>query len=85
MTTLLTAIYIFCFQACAIPAAVRVIRRGSSGDLSLWREGLLIGGASTQLLVMFRTGAAWQVWISPVATLINVALLALIIWWYRQR
>ena len=63
---------------------VRVIRRGSSQDLSIWREVLLILGASTQLVVMVRTGADWRVWVSPVATLINVSILLCVILWFRR-
>ena len=84
MTTLLAFTYLACFQLCAIPSVVRIVRRGSSQDLSVWREVLLICGASTQLVVMTRTGAAWQVWVSPVATLINVSVLLGVILYFRR-
>lgn len=83
MTTALLVVQIACFQLCAIPAVLRIVQRGSSADLSIWREVLLIGGASAQLGVMVLTGAAWQVWLSPVATLINVVILLAVIWRYR--
>jgi hypothetical protein len=82
--TFLTVCYVACFQACAIPAAVRIVRRGSSRDLSMWREVLILSGASLQLTVMLLTGARWQVWISPVASLVNVAVLLAVIWKFRR-
>ncbi len=84
MTTALACVYLLCFQFCAAPAIVRIVRRKSSADLSIWREVLLIIGASTQLLVMLRTGAAWQVVVSPLATMINVAVLLAVIRKYRK-
>ena len=84
MTTFLTVVYVAAFQCCAIPAIVRIVRRGSSADLSFWREGLIMLGASTQLIVMILTGANWRVVISPVATLINLAVLTAVMWKYRK-
>jgi hypothetical protein len=85
VNTLLACVYLACFQGCAIPAAIRVIRRGSSADLSIWREVLLLSGASVQLSVMLRSGVPWQVWLSPVATIINVAVLTLVILRFRRK
>lgn len=85
MNTLIACVYLACFQGCAIPSIVRIVRRKSSGDLSLWREALLMTGASLQLIVMVRTGAAWQVWLSPVATLINLAVLTTVIVRFRKQ
>ena len=83
MNTLLACVYLTCFQLCAIPAIVRIWRRKSSADLSIYREILLLVGASTQFVLMLRTGAAWQVAVSPVATIINVAVLLAVIARYR--
>ena len=84
MINALTLCYVACFQCCAIPATVRIIKRGSSKDLSIWREVLLIVGASLQLIVMAKTGAAWQVILSPIATLINLSVLLVVILWFRK-
>lgn len=83
MISLLTALYLCCFQLCAWPAVARIVKRGSSKDLSIWREVLLMVGASSQLVVMLQTGVVWQVAISPVATIINVAVLTAVILKYR--
>lgn len=82
---LLTLIYLACFQACAIPAIVRVFRRGSSADLSLWREWLLLAGVSAQFAVMTLTGASWYVKISPIASGLSVGGLLLAIYWFRRK
>lgn len=84
MTTLLAICYLLCFQFCAAPAIVRIVRRKSSADLSIWREVLLVVGASTQLMVMLQTGADWRVIVSPLATIINVAVLVVVIRRYRE-
>ena len=75
MITALTVVYLACFQLCAIPAIIRIVRRRSSGDLSLVREGLLLCGITAQFSVMLLTGVRWQVWVSPLASLINVVVL----------
>ena len=84
MNTAIAVIYLSCFQLCAAPAIVRIVRRKSSADLSLWREALLVTGASLQLVVMLRTGAAWQVCLSPVATILNLTVLTAVILRYRK-
>ena len=81
----LSLIYLLAFQLCAVPAIIRVVRRQSSGDLSLWREAFLLIGVSAQFAVMTLTGASWWVRISPLASGLNVALLLGAICWYRRR
>jgi hypothetical protein len=85
MLTLAACLYVACFQACAIPAILRIRRRRSSDDLSIWRELLILAGASLQLGVMLHAGSPWQVWFSPVATMLNVGTLLVIILRYRVR
>lgn len=79
----LTFIYLTAFQACAIPAILRVIRRRSSADLSVWREWLLVLGVSTQFYVMVVTGADWRVWVSPICS--GAGVLAMLVCIYRYR
>jgi predicted membrane protein len=76
---------ICCFQACAVPSIARIVRRGSSADLSVWREILIICGACAQLAVMVATRAAWQVKISPVLSLVNIGILLGVIVYFRSR
>lgn len=83
MRTALTAVYLGCFQLAAAPAILRVIRRRSSGDLSLWREGLLLCGVSAQFGVMVLSGSPWQVYVSPLASGVGILTLAAVVWWYR--
>jgi hypothetical protein len=84
MTVALTVLYVICFQACAVPAVLRMRRRGSSGDLSIWREVFLIVGISAQFAVMILTGAAPEVLLSPILSATNVAILLGHILWYRS-
>ncbi len=84
MITLLTILYLCCFAGCAIPATVRVIRRKSSEDLSMWREWLLIAGVSLQFAVMLLTGSAWQVWVSPLLSGASIGVLLVAIYRYRK-
>lgn len=83
MTLLLTIAYIACFQGCAIPSWLRIMRRKSSADLSVWREWLLIVGASLQFAVMTLTHASWLVRVSPLASISSIGLLLIVI--YRHR
>jgi hypothetical protein len=83
MTNLLTAIYMACFAACGWPAIFRMVRRQSSGDLSVWREWLLLVGVCAQFVVMLQTGARWQVLISPVNTFVSVSTALAVIYRYR--
>lgn len=74
MTGILTLGYVLCFQCCAWPALIRMYRRRSSADLSVWREVLLLIGVGCQFAVMWRTDAAWQVLISPVVSAMNLGV-----------
>lgn len=83
--TLLAVVYLSAFQLCAAPSIVRILRRKSSDDLSVWREWLLLFGCSVQLVVMLRTGAAIQIIVSPIATMLSVSVLLLVIRRYRTQ
>ncbi len=80
----LTALYLSCFAACGWPSVARVIRRGSSADLSVWREWLLLVGVCAQFSVMRLDGAHWQVWLSPLNSFVSVAVLLAAIYRYRR-
>lgn len=84
MRTALTIVYLACFQAAAAPAIARVLKRRSSADCSLWREGLLLAGVSAQFAVMRLTGADWRVFISPLASGTSILVLAGVVWYYRR-
>lgn len=84
MITALTVGYLLCFQLCAWPAIIRIYRRGSSADLSVWREALLIAGVTLQFVVMWHTGASWHVLISPICSGLNVLVLTAVIVRYRR-
>lgn len=79
----LTLFYLAAFQLCAWPSIVKIRRRKTSADLSIWREILLLVGVAGQLAVMLLTGAAWQVWLSPIITAASVSILLAYIWRYR--
>jgi hypothetical protein len=81
--TILALFYLTCFAACAVPSIVRIRRRGTSSDLSVWREWLVLLGVSVQLVVMMRAGVPWQVWISPVMSFTSVSVLLGHIYWFR--
>jgi hypothetical protein len=83
--TLLMVGMIICFQAAAFPAIVRVFRRDSAADLSVWREVLVILGAALQLGIVALTDAAWQLWVSPIASIVSCGFLMGTILWYRRR
>jgi hypothetical protein len=84
MTDLLTIVYLACFQACAWPSIVRVCRRRSSADLSIWRELLIICGVSCQFAVMMLTGASWRVWLSPLFSGASVIVMLVTIYRFRR-
>lgn len=84
LVAVLTVVYVIAFQACAVPAIVRMVRRRSSADLSCWREYLLLIGVTAQFAVMWQTGAAAVVLISPILSGLNVSALLLTIWVYRK-
>jgi hypothetical protein len=79
----LTVAYVVCFQAAAWPAIVRIARRKSSADLSVWREWLVLTGVAMQAVVMIRTGAAWPVLVSPLASAVSLVTLLAVV--YRHR
>lgn len=81
--TALTIFYLACFQACTWPGIIRVVRRGSSWDLSVWREVFLLLGVSAQLVVFLWSGAPWQVWISPILSGASVVTMLVVILKYR--
>ncbi len=83
MINVLTALYVLCFQLCAVPSISRIIRRRSSADLSIWREVTILVGVTAQFTVMLHTGADWRVLISPLLSGLNVAALLLVIYRYR--
>lgn len=80
----LTLLYVLCFQLCALPSVVRIVRRGSSDDLSIWREVTILVGVAAQFTVMQMAGVPWQVWISPVLSGLNVLALLVVIRRYRS-
>lgn len=84
MTTFLTAVYLIAFQACAIPAVLKLRRLRASDQLSIWREVFLLIGVTAQFLVMVRTGASLEVLVSPILSGVNVLILAGHIVWYRR-
>lgn len=81
---LCTLIYLAAFQGCAWPGIVRMVRRGSSADLSIWREVLLLIGVSAQFTVMRLTGARWQVFVSPLCSGVSVLVMLSVILWFRR-
>lgn len=83
MTEALTVLYLACFQAAAWPSVVRILRRRSSADLSVWREVIILVGVTAQFQVMMSSGVPWHVWVSPIFSAANVGLLLGVIWRYR--
>jgi hypothetical protein len=82
--TALTVFYLACFQAAAVPSLVRIVRRRSSADLSVWREWLILAGVVAQFVVMRASGVeSWHVLASPVAS--GCGLVALLVAIYRYR
>lgn len=75
MIAVLTVCYIACFTASAIPGILRVIRRRSSADLSLWHLGLVFVGVCLQLAVFLHEGATGYVVASPIASGVSVGTL----------
>lgn len=84
MRNALTLFYLGCFAACGWPSVIRMMRRRSSADLSIWREILLLAGVCAQFAVMVLTGANWRVWLSPINTCVSVATALGAILWYRR-
>lgn len=85
LLTGLMVIQIVCFQLCAVPSIVRMMRRHSSEDLSIWREVLIALGCLCQLALMGLTGADWRVLVSPLASLASVLVMGGVILGYRQQ
>lgn len=83
--TVLMVGMIICFQAAAFPAIARVWKRNSAGDLSVWREILVIAGAALQLGIVALSGAVWQLWVSPIASIISCGFLMGMILSYRRK
>jgi hypothetical protein len=79
----LTVFYVACFQLAAWPAIVRIARRKSSADLSVWREWLVLTGVAVQAVVMVKTGASWAVLVSPLASALSLGTLLAVV--YRHR
>ena len=83
--TLLTIGYVSCFQLAAAPAVVRIVKRRSSADLSIWRELLLLCGVGLQLTVFLMLGVTdWRVLISPIMSGLSVAVLLGLVARYRN-
>jgi len=76
--------YVACFQACGWPAVIRIWRRGSSADLSIWREALVISGCLCQLVVMWETNADWRIFMGPFGTLFSVIILTVTVLKFRE-
>jgi len=83
MIELLTVVYLGCFQAAAVPSIVRIWRRQSSADLSVWREWLVLTGIAVQLVVFWSLDAHWLVLISPIASAVSLGTLLSVIYWHR--
>lgn len=83
MIAALLAVQLACFQLCGWVGVLKIIQVGSSAGCSVWREWLLLTGIGCQLVVMIATGAAWQVWISPVASAISIGTLLAVEYRYR--
>ncbi len=83
MITALTVAYLLCFQCAAWPAIARIIRRGSSADLSVWREWLVLAGVVAQFAVFYLTGSGWEVLISPLVSGATLVAMLAVIYWHR--
>jgi hypothetical protein len=81
---LLTVAYLACFNAAAIPAIVRIVRRKSSQDLSLWREWFVLTGIAIQFAAFWLAGAGWIVLISPMASALSMSALLTVTYWFRR-
>jgi hypothetical protein len=84
LISLFTLIQVACFQGCAIPGIVRMARRKSSHDLSMWREILILVGASFQLGAMFLAGVKWQIYASPITSIVSIGTFLCVILYYRR-
>lgn len=75
MIAILTVAYLACFQIAAIPAVIRIIKRRSSADCSLWREGLVFVGVCIQLAVFLMADASPYVLASPITSGVSIGTL----------
>lgn len=75
MIGLLTCVYLACFCGAAVPGILRIVRRQSSADCSLWREWLVFCGVLVQLVVFAAEQASWPVLISPIVSACSVGTL----------
>ena len=73
-----------CIATCGLPAIYRVWARGSSQDLSLAREALLIAGITAQMGVMVLTDADWRVFLGPLFSLLSISTLTGVVLYYRR-
>lgn len=85
LVLILTICQITCYQLCVVPGMIRIIKRRSSEDLSIWREILILSGATFQLMVFYMANAAPVLYASPVTSTASVTLMLLTILWYRER
>lgn len=84
MVTLLTIVQVLCYQGAALPGIYRIIKRKSSEDCSSWREFLVITGACFQLAAMYLADTAWQIYMSPLTSILSVSLMLGVIIHYRR-
>lgn len=71
----LALLYVALFQCAAIPQIIRIIKRRSSGDCSLWREGFVLAGVLVQLAVFLKANVGPEVLISPIASGVSIGTL----------
>jgi hypothetical protein len=71
----LTVAYLACFTTAAVPGIARILKRRSSGDCSLWREGLVFVGVCLQLAVFIHEGASPYVLASPITSGVSIGTL----------
>lgn len=85
MIGLFTLCQIICFQLCAVPGMVRIYRRKSSQDLSIWREILILVGVSFQIGAYLAAGVPWTIFAGPITSAVSVGAMLGIILYYRGR
>lgn len=85
MIIIFTLLQILCYQLCAVPGIYRIIKRRSSEDLSIWREILILSGASFQLMVFLLANAPPILYASPVTSIISVSIMLAVILGHRVR
>jgi len=81
---LCTIIQIACYQLCALPSIVRIVKRKSSGDLSIWREVLILCGAGFQMTAMALAHVKPIIFASPITSVVSVTTVLIIILKYRR-